>query len=342
MENWDTIVIGGGPAGAIAGLSLAAPRPPGDHPRKIQFPRFHVGESLLPVTFDHLNELGLIPALREIPHVAKFGAEFAMGNGGSHMEIDFADGFCNGCESFNIERSIFDAMLLREARKGGVEVRRTVPSGEFCRWRMGKSNRDRCRRNSGTIPAGLQRPGNRRRAASQDPQAGGGAYLKKVAYGGHFQKVWRPTGRQAGYSVHRHDGRRMVLAHPHHRAPYQRRNGDGCRNRPPNNARQKRSARSDAGLGSRTLPGRAQSAWKSVRAGNKSGLRRFHLHLPALRRRRLFSGRRFGRVHGSDILHGNCLAVDAAITAAKQVDDILAGPTFPGRARKEYIARVEK
>jgi 2-polyprenyl-6-methoxyphenol hydroxylase-like FAD-dependent oxidoreductase len=96
MDVWDAIIIGGGPAGSIAGITLARLGRRAIILEKSEFPRFHIGESFLPATFDRLKELGLEEAFRKLPHVPKFGAEFSMGNGGKLLEIVFADGYGEG------------------------------------------------------------------------------------------------------------------------------------------------------------------------------------------------------------------------------------------------------
>jgi flavin-dependent dehydrogenase len=343
MENWDAIIIGGGPGGAIAGLSLARLGRRAIILEKTQFPRFHVGESLLPVTFDHLNELGLIPALREVPHVPKFGAEFAMGNGGSHMEIDFADGFCEGCEAFNIERSVFDAILLAEARKAGVEVRegcavREILSLEDGNVRIATDAGEIRGRylldcsGQGTVVA---RHLKTRKAAAEP-------YLQKVAYGGHFEKVWRPSGRQAGYPliVMMEEGWFWLI--------------------PITEQRTSVGMVMDAEIARRIYRDESVSPDRMLAWGIA--------HCPVVRERmkeavgsetnqvfadftyncRPCAGEGYFLVGDSAAFMdpifstGICLAVDGAINAAKQVDDILAGRTIPVRARKEYIARVER
>src|ERR1700761_235560 len=118
---WDMIIIGGGPAGSLAGLAAARLGRKAIIVEKLTFPRFHVGESFLPATLDLLKEMGLESEMRKLPHMRKFGAEFAMGNGGLILDIDFAEGYCDGKETFNIERSIFDEMLLQQAGKAGVD-----------------------------------------------------------------------------------------------------------------------------------------------------------------------------------------------------------------------------
>jgi flavin-dependent dehydrogenase len=199
-DVWDVIIIGGGPAGALAGLSLARRGRRTIILEKSKFPRFHVGESFLPATLDLLKELGLEPALREMPHMPKFGAEFAMGYGGKVLDIDFAEGFCDGKETFNIERSIFDAMLLREAGRGGAEVRENVAVKQILTLADGDvrvltDGGDEIRgrylfdaSGQGTVvPRHL---GTRR--SVEDPK------LQKIAYVNHFDNVQRSEGKKAG------------------------------------------------------------------------------------------------------------------------------------------------
>jgi len=199
-DVWDVIIIGGGPAGSLAGLSLAKRGRRAIILEKAKFPRFHVGESFLPATLDLLKELGLEPALRQLPHMPKFGAEFAMGYGGKVLDIDFAEGFCDGKETFNIERSIFDAMLLREAGRGGAEVRENVAVRQILALADGdvrvltdSGHEIRGRylfdaSGQGTVvPRHL---GTRR--SVEDPK------LQKIAYVNHFDGVQRNEGKKAG------------------------------------------------------------------------------------------------------------------------------------------------
>jgi hypothetical protein len=66
------------------------------------FPRFHIGESLLPRNFELFRELGLLDALEGIPKVDKYGAEFVLGSGGEPS-------LPGELMSYNLERAPFDA-----------------------------------------------------------------------------------------------------------------------------------------------------------------------------------------------------------------------------------------
>jgi flavin-dependent dehydrogenase len=201
-DVWDAIVIGGGPAGSIAALDLARRGRRVILLEKAQFPRFHIGESFLPATFDRLRELGLEPELRKLPHVPKFGAEFAMGYGGKHLEIEFSGGFCPGYETFNIERSIFDQMLLRQAELAGAEVHQGVAvkqivslmDGDVRIVTEGGEFRGRFLLDASGQQTVVGRHLGTRKTAEEP-------HLRKVAYFGQFENVWRPPGRMEGHPL---------------------------------------------------------------------------------------------------------------------------------------------
>ena len=199
---WDAIIIGGGPAGSIAGIALAQCGRSAIILEKSQFPRFHIGESFLPATFDRLKELGLEPAVRKLAHVPKFGAEFSMGSGGANVMIEFVQGYCKNAEAFNIERSIFDEMLLNEAQRMGVEVRQGVAVKQIVSLADGHVTvqtdtgeiRGRYLLDASGQGTVVGRHLGTRKAATE-------SHLRKVAYFNQFDNVWRPGGRQEGHPL---------------------------------------------------------------------------------------------------------------------------------------------
>src|ERR1700685_2161797 len=78
--SFDVIIIGGGPAGATAAMLLARAGFKAIVLEETPFPRFHIGESLLPRNAPLIHELGLEKAMQNVPHTPKFGAEFANGD----------------------------------------------------------------------------------------------------------------------------------------------------------------------------------------------------------------------------------------------------------------------
>src|SRR5215469_12503643 len=123
MPDYDTIIIGGGPAGATAGLVLAREGFRVLIVERTAFPRFHIGESLLPRHFTLLKELGLLEQVRRLPHVPKFGVAFTMGDSSATARFPFSLGLIPGYEeALNLERAPFDALLLRNAKDAGATV----------------------------------------------------------------------------------------------------------------------------------------------------------------------------------------------------------------------------
>ncbi|HYG63815.1 MAG TPA: FAD-dependent monooxygenase, partial [Thermoanaerobaculia bacterium] len=129
---YDALVIGGGPAGATAALSMVRAGLSVRLVERTPHPRFHVGESFLPRNLTLLRDLGLEPALQSLTHVAKHGAEFLAGDGSTGYLFSFQEALLNPePAAFNIERAPFDAMILDAARAAGTEVTEGVAVREI-------------------------------------------------------------------------------------------------------------------------------------------------------------------------------------------------------------------
>jgi flavin-dependent dehydrogenase len=126
-ENPDVIVIGGGPAGATASTLIAQK---GHRVRLFErerFPRFHIGESLIPETYWVLERLNMLPKMRQSPFVHKHSVQFVNANGKLSAPFYFADNKPHECsQTWQVVRSEFDQMMLENAREHGVEVREGV------------------------------------------------------------------------------------------------------------------------------------------------------------------------------------------------------------------------
>lgn len=125
-RDYDVIIIGGGPAGATAGMQLARAGKRVLIIEKEQFPRFHVGETMIPAVLQMVTDLGLRERFEKLTHIDKYGAEFGFGHTEDADTLRF--GFINAMtegplETFNIERKLFDGLLLDAAREAGAEVR---------------------------------------------------------------------------------------------------------------------------------------------------------------------------------------------------------------------------
>jgi flavin-dependent dehydrogenase len=118
--SFEVLVIGGGPAGSTVANLLA------QHGRSVvliekdTFPRFHIGESLLPCGLPIFGRLGV--DLGEA-HLRKRGAEFIDESTGERAVYDFAEALPGGTPfAFQVERSVFDEQLLRAAGRAGATI----------------------------------------------------------------------------------------------------------------------------------------------------------------------------------------------------------------------------
>ena len=118
----DVLVIGGGPAGSTAAALLAGKGWRVRQLEKGSHPRFHIGESLLPMNLGVLERLGVLEQVRAIG-VYKPGADFPTDDGGSSR---FAFSRALGAtydHAFQVRRSEFDQLLFEHAQRCGADSR---------------------------------------------------------------------------------------------------------------------------------------------------------------------------------------------------------------------------
>ncbi|HEY5311689.1 MAG TPA: NAD(P)/FAD-dependent oxidoreductase [Pirellulales bacterium] len=123
----DVIVIGGGPAGSTVSTLIA------DAGHKVQlferehFPRFHIGESLIPETYWVLKRLGMLEKMKASHFVKKHSVQFVGSSGKLSEPFYFTQHKPHECsQTWQVVRSEFDQMLLDNAREHGVEAHEGV------------------------------------------------------------------------------------------------------------------------------------------------------------------------------------------------------------------------
>jgi len=117
----EVLVIGAGPAGSVAAALLCRQGHQVLVLEREQFPRFSIGESLLPQSMEYLEQAGMLGTVQEAGFQLKNGAVFARGQ--QLTEFDFSDKYSAGwCTTYEVERARFDQLLALEAERQGVEV----------------------------------------------------------------------------------------------------------------------------------------------------------------------------------------------------------------------------
>lgn len=122
-KSCDVLVLGGGPAGSSIAAILAEKGWQVDVWEKDPHPRFHIGESLLPHTLPFLKQLGVLEEVERIG-LKKFGAELVSPYHDEPVTLYFSGAWDKSHPyAFQVRRSEFDDILLRNCRKKGVRVR---------------------------------------------------------------------------------------------------------------------------------------------------------------------------------------------------------------------------
>jgi flavin-dependent dehydrogenase len=122
LESTDVLIVGAGPAGSVAAGFLR------QQGRRVlvlereQFPRFSIGESLLPQSMEYIEAAGMLRDVVEAGFQHKNGAAFAWGD--RYTAFDFRDKFSDGWSTtYQVQRASFDKVLADAAARKGAEIR---------------------------------------------------------------------------------------------------------------------------------------------------------------------------------------------------------------------------
>ena len=122
VESVEILIIGAGPAGSVAAALLRQQGRQVLVLEREQFPRFSIGESLLPQSMEYLEQAGMLQAVVEAGFQYKNGAAFV--RNGRYTDFDFRDKHSRGWgTTYQVQRADFDHILAREAERFGALVR---------------------------------------------------------------------------------------------------------------------------------------------------------------------------------------------------------------------------
>lgn len=123
VETWEVVILGGGPGGSTLASCLAQRGRRALVLERERFPRFHIGESLLPQSCEVFKKLGLVEKL-DAQFLRKYGARFLCSATRRVQAYSFADAFDPTFTfAYQVQRADFDHLLLKHAAELGAEVR---------------------------------------------------------------------------------------------------------------------------------------------------------------------------------------------------------------------------
>jgi flavin-dependent dehydrogenase len=122
-KSYDVVVIGGGPAGSTVAAILAEAGRKVLVVERTKFPRFHIGESLMPECYWTFERLGMLPKLRQSDFVKKYSVQFVTATGKESQPFFFDERDPRDCsQTWQVPRDRFDQMMLDNAAERGAEV----------------------------------------------------------------------------------------------------------------------------------------------------------------------------------------------------------------------------
>jgi len=198
----DVLVIGGGPAGSTAATLLARKGFSVTLLEREHFPRFQVGESLLPYNNDLFARLGVTVPMTQGSFTPKYGAGFVTADGALGYTFRFVENLPEAYHSsFQVKRAEFDELLLRNAAATGVDVREgvavtAVDLADPKRATVTTANGERIEARFVVDASGHGAFLGNRLGDKEDVEE-----LKKVAVFAHYKNVPRPEGRDAGNTI---------------------------------------------------------------------------------------------------------------------------------------------
>src|SRR5438874_2276604 len=201
IDMYDVAVIGGGPAGSTAAALLARAGRRVIVFERERFPRFHIGESLLPFSMKAFSRLELHEKFWRAGFLKKFGGEIFGACSERGTKFYFKDGFRSQTDhAYQVTRADFDKVLLDHAAECGADVHEetSVDRVEFSKEDVGLGVRSNGPSHSIRARYVIDASGRTSVLGRQFKIKKTYDHLQKLSIFAHYDGVWRSEERRVG------------------------------------------------------------------------------------------------------------------------------------------------
>lgn len=207
QEKPRVIVIGGGPSGSTASTLIAQRGYRVTQFEREKFPRYHIGESLIPQTYWVMQRLNMLGKMKQSEFVKKYSVQFVGSSGRLSEPFYFLDHKPHeSSQTWQVRRDVFDTRMLNNAKEHGVDVQEGVRVVEVIfegsravgvRVQDESGGGERIERADVIVDASGQSSliMGRQGLREWDPM------LKKAAVWTYWEGAWRDTGRDEGATI---------------------------------------------------------------------------------------------------------------------------------------------
>lgn len=204
IKTCDVVVVGGGPAGCTAAAVLAEQGHDVVVIEREKFPRYHIGESMIPFTYPALERIGMVPKMKRSAFTRKYSVQFVSPSGRASQPFYFFNRYDKDtiAQTWQVLRSDFDQMMMENARERGATVLEETEVTELLQ-EGGVFHGVRARSRDGDVmefhaPLTLDATGREAMAATRNAWRRGDPKLNKVAVWTYYDGATRDQGIDEG------------------------------------------------------------------------------------------------------------------------------------------------